>query len=89
MRKYVSAAEWRDLTDGHVYRKGEEFPFDGRQIPAERLAELENGHNRAGLVLISACEAPDDQAEAPKEETPEKASEGRKTAAKKTTKTKK
>jgi len=90
MRKvYTSIREWRDNTDGHLYREGEPFPFDGRQIPEERLNELESGHNRAGLVLIRAEGVQDEPKEAPKEEAPETASEGRKTASKPRTRTKK
>ena len=85
MTKYVSVHEWRDNTDGHLYREGEPFPFDGREIPAERLEELESGRNRAGLRLILACEVQDVQTEARKEEAPEKAAEGRKTATRKRT----
>lgn len=54
---YVSITTWRDLTDGHVYREGDPFPFDGRQVPEERLAELESGRNQAGLRLIQAKDA--------------------------------
>ena len=87
MRKYFSLMEWRDNSDGHLYREGEPFPFDGREIPEERLDSLESGHNRAGLRLIRAEEVQDEPKEAPKEEAPKKAAAGRKTAsAKRTTK---
>ena len=82
---YISLAAWRDLTDGHLYREGEPFPFDGREIPEERLEALESGHNRAGLRLIQAEEVQNEPEETRKEEAPEKAPEGRKTAAKKRT----
>lgn len=55
--KYISTGTWRDLTDGHLYHEGEPFPFDGREVKPERLAELESGVNRAGLKLIKADEA--------------------------------
>lgn len=83
--KYISAGVWRDLTDGHLYREGEPFPFDGREIPKGRLDELENGRNRAGLRLIRAVQDKNEPEEDRKEEAPGKASEGRKTAAKKRT----
>ena len=85
MKKFVSTAEWRDNTDGHLYIEGEPFPFDGREISGERLNELESGHNRAGLVLIRAIEVQDEPVEVRKEDAPRKAAEGRKTAAKKRT----
>lgn len=86
MRKaYFSLREWRDNSDGHLYREGEPFPFDGREIPKERLDSLESGHNRAGLRLIRAEEVQDEPEEVRKEEAPKKAPEGRKTAPKKRT----
>ena len=85
MTKYVSTVEWRDNSDGHLYREGESFPFDGREIAPERLAELESGRNRAGLRLIKGCEVKDEPVEVPKEEAPKKAAEGRKTASRKKT----
>ena len=84
--KFICLADWRDLTDGHLYRKGDQFPFDGREVAQERLDELESGRNRAGLRLIQACGAQDEHAEARKEEVPKTASDGRKTARKRTTK---
>jgi hypothetical protein len=78
---YISITVWRDLTDGHLYREGEKFPFDGREIPQQRLDELESGHNRAGLRLISATEAQADQEEDRTEDAPERPAEARKTAA--------
>ena len=87
---YISLAAWRDLTDGHLYREGEPFPFDGREVSGARLDELMNGRNRAGLRLIGAVESVSEPEEARKEEAPKKASGGRKTApAKKRTTTKK
>ena len=90
MKKFVSTAEWRDNTDGHLYREGEPFPFDGRDVEPDRLDALESGRNRAGLRLIRAVEVQDEPEETRKEEAPKKASGGRKTApAKKRTTTRK
>ena len=89
MKTYVSTQEWQDLTDMHLYREGEPFPFDGREVPEDRLEALESGRNRAGLRLIRAIEVPDDKPEARKEEAPEKAPEARKTASRAKAKTKK
>ena len=80
MTKYFSTAEWRDNTDMHLYREGEPFPFDGREIPKERLEALESGRNRAGLRLIRAVEVQDEPEETRKEEAPKRAAEGRRTA---------
>lgn len=83
MKTYVSTQEWQDLTDMHLYRGGEPFPFDGRDVPEDRLESLESGRNRAGLRLIRAVETPDEQTEAREKEVPGKASEGRETASEK------
>ena len=80
---YISTEVWRDLTDGHTYREGEIFPFDGREVSAERLDELLSGRNRAGLALIRAIDVRDEQTEVRKEDAPGKASDGRKTASRK------
>lgn len=87
---FISVATWRDLTDGHLYHEGDRFPFDGREVPADRTDALENGRNRAGLRLIRKVESePEDQAttevKAPekastKVKAPEKATTARKTA---------
>ena len=87
---YISACTWRDLTDGHLYREGDSFPFDGREVGADRLEELTSGHNRAGLRLLKeiptkAEEAPETpetpSEEAPAEETQEPKKRSRKKAA--------
>lgn len=78
--KYISTGTWRDLTDGHLYHEGEPFPFDGRAVPEDRIEALESGRNRAGLRLIRADKASDEQPEAKKPEAPKKATGGRKTA---------
>ena len=80
-----SLATWRDLTDGHLYHEGDIFPFDGRVIAAERLAELKSGRNRAGLRLIEGIETKNEPKEVQQEKAPEKAAEGRKTAPRKRT----
>lgn len=87
---YVSTRAWRDLSDHHLYHEGEPFPFDGRVVDTARLAELENGTNKAGLQLIRADEAnkPEKAKEAstakpeekPKGEEPKKATRSRKKA---------
>ena len=50
--RYICTRDWRDLTDKHLYHAGEPFPCDGREVPAERLRDLESGSNRAGLQMI-------------------------------------
>lgn len=86
MKKYISCCTWRDLTDGHLYHEGDKYPFDGREVPDERLEALENGKNRAGLALIRADKDEDEHPEVQKEEAPEKAPSSRKTARKTTRK---
>ena len=82
MKKYISARTWRDLTDKHLYYEGDPFPFDGREVPEERLRELEFGHNRAGLKMIQGIITEDAPKQETKAETVKKAP-ARRTAAKK------
>lgn len=79
---YKSLAKWRDLTDKHLYQPGDTFPFDGREIPAERIAELMDSGNRAGIAVISLSE--DGMTESPSkpEEPPRKPVRVRKKAVK-------
>ena len=65
MTKYISVRIWRDLTDKHLYREGEPFPFDGREVPEARLTELETGRNRAGLAMIQRIITEDEPEHAP------------------------
>lgn len=80
MKKYVSIKRWRDLTDGHLYLPGEPFPFDGREIPQERIERLKTAHNMAGFALIKAVDIPDEEIPVQKEETPKTARKSRKKA---------
>ena len=77
--KYISTVTWRDNTDGHLYREGEPFPFDGREIPKERLDSLESGHNRAGLRLIKELRTADDRKDVETAAAPKTAAEGQET----------
>jgi hypothetical protein len=67
MKMYVSKILWRDLTDNHLYRQGEPFPYDGRVIPEKRIAELSGTQNKAKFALIELVqeEIGKDPAEAP------------------------
>ena len=57
MRKaYFSLLEWRDNSDGHLYREGEHFPFDGREIPKERLEWEMKFMNANEMVNITMYE---------------------------------
>ena len=76
--KYQSIREWRDLEDGHLYRVGEPFPHDGREVPAGRLDELSGSQNKAGFAVIKPCEAPEGENPKQDEEPPKKAAKGRK-----------
>ena len=52
--EYRVLTTFRDLTDGHLYQTGDRFPHDGREIPADRIQSLIDGHNQANLRLIEA-----------------------------------
>ena len=68
---YRAIERFRDLTDGHLYNSGEAFPFDGREVPAERLETLATARNRSNKPLI----APDN--ESPVSEPEKKPARGR------------
>ena len=84
MKKYISVRMWRDLTDKHLYHEGDPFPFDGREVPEERLRELESGRNRAGLQMIQSIVTEDAPKAAQETEAePVKKAPARRAAAKK------
>lgn len=54
---YRATRYFIDLKDGgHVYNKGDAFPFDGKEIAPERLEELSTDRNRLGCPLIELVE---------------------------------
>lgn len=56
MKKAISLMAWVDVTDGHEYREGEEFPHDGREIDEERIDELASPENMTGTPVITLVE---------------------------------
>ena len=56
MRKCISLGTWVDLQDGHEYREGDEFPFDGREIEEKRLNELSTEDNLIQEPVIRIVE---------------------------------
>lgn len=74
---YISTCIWRDLTDRHLYGKGDPFPYDGRQISEDRLQSLSGTQNKAGFAVIEAVET---QTEETPAEEPKPAKRGRRTA---------
>lgn len=79
MVRLVSTCTWRDLSDRHLYHKGDLFPFDGREVPKERLTALMSGQNMAGLALIRVEEVEDEPEEETQQEAPEGGKEDEKT----------
>lgn len=50
---YRAITAFCDLQDNnHLYLPGEEFPRDGLEVTAERLAYLASGKNRLGVPVI-------------------------------------
>lgn len=78
--QYISTATWRDLTDHHLYADGDVFPYDGREIPAERLAYLAGTQNMAGFAVIKAAETPHEENPKATAKAAQKPSRGRKRA---------
>ena len=75
---YESITTWRDLEDNHLYRDGDKYPHDGREIPAGRIAELSGTQNKAGFALIRPCDAPNREISVEEPEAPKKPIRGRK-----------
>ena len=85
---YISTTEWRDLESGHLYQAGDPFPYDGQEVPAERITALSTAQNKAGFALIKAVDEPEKEnikAEETPVENPVKTAE--KTGGKKSTTT--
>lgn len=56
-----------DLQDkNHAYNVGDEFPRKGKEVTAERLAELAGSNNKQGQPLIQLVEEPKEEPAAPK-----------------------
>ena len=77
---YESTARWVDLEDGHLYNPGDRFPYDGHELPANRLKELSGTQNKAGFAVIRLVEAPNDEKPVEEPEAPKKVARGRKKA---------
>lgn len=77
---YTCIREWRDLTDRHLYKEGDAFPYDGREISPKRIAELSGTQNKAGFAVIKAVPVPDEEIPIQDDEQPKKATRGRKKA---------
>ena len=58
--KYISLATWVDMTDGHEYAEGSPFPFDGREIPEERINALTTEENGIGRPVVAAVDEPEE-----------------------------
>ena len=79
---YKSITDWRDLTDGHLYRAGDSFPHDGREIEPERIESLRSGQNQAGMALIEAFEHPIEKIPTEKADAPRGGKKRQRTRAK-------
>lgn len=77
---YISIATWRDLEDGHLYNPGDKFPFDGREIPDDRISALSGTQNKAGFALIQAVESMNEEKPVKEPEAAKKPVKGRKKA---------
>ena len=75
---YESIARWRDLEDGYLYNDGDKFPHDGREVSAERIAELSGTQNKAGFALICPCATPNRETSVEEPAEPKKPTRGRK-----------
>ena len=53
---YKVKKRFYDLKANHAYSVGENFPHNGVEADAERIAELASGKNRLGVPLIEEIE---------------------------------
>lgn len=77
---YISIARWRDLEDGHLYKAGDPFPHDGRDISFNRLEELTGVRNKAGFAVIQAFKSRAEENTVHEAEEPKKTIRSRKKA---------
>lgn len=54
MKKYKVVFDiFKDLEENHIYKKGEDFPFDDKVIEEDRINSLSTTNNKMGVVLIA------------------------------------
>jgi hypothetical protein len=75
---YISTATWRDLEDGHPYRTGDPFPYDGRDVSEDRISELTSPQNKAGFAVIKAIADPVEEKPIEEDKPARKVSKNRK-----------
>ena len=63
---YRVITTFRDLEDGHLYKPGDPFPHDGREIRKERLESLLSAQNRVSKPVIEQDEQEAEQKPAQK-----------------------
>ena len=52
---YKVVCRFADMQDGnHIYEVGDVFPWDGRDVADDRIAELASKDNKIGVPLIKA-----------------------------------
>lgn len=49
---YVVKSKFKDKTTNHVYDEGRIFPYDGVEVPSDRIKELSSEENKLKRVLI-------------------------------------
>lgn len=60
MKKYKVICDiFKDLEENHIYKKGEDFPYNDVEISEERINSLATTNNKIGAVLITEKELSD------------------------------
>lgn len=60
LKKYKVVCDiFKDLEENHIYKKGEDFPYDDAEIREERINALSTINNKIGIVLIAEKELED------------------------------
>lgn len=63
---YKVISPFKDLEENHIYKTGDVFPFDKKEISVERIKSLSTDKNKTGKPLIEKIE---DKKEASKKNT--------------------
>ena len=58
---------FKDLEENHLYKTGDKFPFDDKEILDERIASLLSNKNKVGKPLIEKVK--EDKEKTPKKTT--------------------
>lgn len=56
VQKFDDLQDTKEYPGGHPYNPGDQYPHDGRKVPAGRIKELSGDKNKRGFPLIAEYE---------------------------------